>query len=254
LLLSPRCSQSAIAASSDSPIPRLDVAQSITKQVTGSVARELVVAEAKQGGLTAREATSATGAKLRTLVQDHKGGFAVLAVLEDGQSAATFSGLIPAGASLKATGDGGFRIIGSDGIETSAINAPWARDASGRNLPTSYSVDGANVIQTVDTQGATYPIVADPYLTFGWLIYINYTKADVLRYYPGSVFLNQAAAAAACAVIGNVYGAAACASLTAGWFQSIGDSFRQAKAQGRCVKIGLTYVGFVPVQWNPVNC
>ncbi|MGW2255897.1 hypothetical protein ACWCXH_38005 [Kitasatospora sp. NPDC001660] len=56
------------------------------------------------------------------------------------------------------------------------ISAPWAYDANGRALPTSYTVDGDTLTQHVDTRGAAFPVVADPHYTWGWLtgtVYFN---------------------------------------------------------------------------------
>ncbi|MFE0461409.1 hypothetical protein ACFW1A_19390 [Kitasatospora sp. NPDC058965] len=56
------------------------------------------------------------------------------------------------------------------------ISAPWAYDADGRALPTSFTVDGDTVTQHVDTRGAAFPVVADPHYTWGWItgtVYFN---------------------------------------------------------------------------------
>jgi hypothetical protein len=42
------------------------------------------------------------------------------------------------------------------------VQAPWARDASGKSLPTSYAVKDNLLIQHVETRGASFPVVADP--------------------------------------------------------------------------------------------
>jgi hypothetical protein len=44
------------------------------------------------------------------------------------------------------------------------IEAPWARDADGRAVPTEYRIEGDSLVQTVRHQGAAYPVVADPWL------------------------------------------------------------------------------------------
>lgn len=44
---------------------------------------------------------------------------------------------------------------------------PWAKDANGASLSTTYEVIAANVTQHVDTTGAAYPVVADPTWTVG---------------------------------------------------------------------------------------
>lgn len=47
------------------------------------------------------------------------------------------------------------------------MGKPWAKDAKGESLATTYEVDGDRVVQTVDTSGASFPVVADPTWTVG---------------------------------------------------------------------------------------
>ena len=73
------------------------------------------------------------------------------------------------GAGLTLTPDklGGV-VVTRGSVPLGRIHAPWAVDATGRSLPTSYHVRGQTVIQHVDTASAVYPVVADPHFTFGW--------------------------------------------------------------------------------------
>lgn len=88
---------------------------------------------------------------------------------------------LPVGASLIPDGRGGFDISAPLGRSGSAITlahiaAPWAKDAIGKAMPTSYTVDGTRLTQHVDTVGAAYPVIADPQFTWGWVtgtIYFN---------------------------------------------------------------------------------
>jgi hypothetical protein len=58
---------------------------------------------------------------------------------------------------------------------------PWARDAHGKDLATSYTLtdssgSGYVLTQHVNTGGATFPVTADPHYTWGWItgtIYFN---------------------------------------------------------------------------------
>ena len=43
-----------------------------------------------------------------------------------------------------------------------SIAKPWAKDNNGKDLPTSYSVNGNNLRQTIDFTGAVFPVTADP--------------------------------------------------------------------------------------------
>lgn len=46
------------------------------------------------------------------------------------------------------------------------IEPAWAVDANGDSVETSYSVDGSQLTQHINGNGAAYPIVADPYLRY----------------------------------------------------------------------------------------
>jgi len=47
------------------------------------------------------------------------------------------------------------------------VAAPWARDASGRSIPTHYEIVGTSLVQVIEpASDAVYPLVADP--TWQW--------------------------------------------------------------------------------------
>lgn len=56
---------------------------------------------------------------------------------------------------------------GNEYVIVTVLSAPWAKDAEGRDLATSYSVEGDTVVQTVDVTDASFPVVADPTWTVG---------------------------------------------------------------------------------------
>jgi hypothetical protein len=83
------------------------------------------------------------------------------------------------------------------------VEPAWAVDANGAPVPTSYSVSGKTITQTVNTAGVkAWPVVADPTVSFGWVIYVHWFHKEV-----GSILLQAffagigAAAAAACTLI-----------------------------------------------------
>lgn len=54
-------------------------------------------------------------------------------------------------------------VVNEDNIITSIISPPWAKDAKGSKVPTSYRVEGNKIIQVVEfTKNNVFPIVADP--------------------------------------------------------------------------------------------
>ncbi|MEV7914952.1 hypothetical protein [Streptomyces griseus] len=95
---------------------------------------------------------------------------------------------LPDGASLVADGDGGYDIVTSAGgaglVPRGHIDAPWAKDANGDAVPTSYSLDGNTLVQTVETGPDTaYPVVADPHYTWGIItgtVYFNKKETKLL--------------------------------------------------------------------------
>ncbi|MFJ8472004.1 hypothetical protein [Kitasatospora sp. NPDC094011] len=70
--------------------------------------------------------------------------------------------------------EGGYDIVqtGASGgaFAMGHIDAPWAKDATGKSLHTSYRLDGNTLVQSVETDRNTaYPVVADPKWTWGWV-------------------------------------------------------------------------------------
>ncbi|NYF30308.1 MULTISPECIES: hypothetical protein [unclassified Microbacterium] len=66
---------------------------------------------------------------------------------------------------LEETADGGAQIVDSTGKAVVIFEPAWARDSSGRSVPTHYSVQGNVLTQTVahkSLSSISYPIVADP--------------------------------------------------------------------------------------------
>lgn len=47
------------------------------------------------------------------------------------------------------------------------VSAPWAVDANGALVPTSYRIEAGAIVQIVEHVGAAYPVVADPCF-WGW--------------------------------------------------------------------------------------
>jgi hypothetical protein len=108
-----------------------------------------------------------------SVVRARPGGVQALTVLHRG-STAKFKVDLPVGLKLVKVG----RTVEvqdlSGRVTVGTVKAPWAVDARGRQLASSYDVTTNNVIvQRVDTSKATFPVVADPWLTFGWFIYLH---------------------------------------------------------------------------------
>jgi len=121
----------------------------------------------------------------------------VLAVVEDAsQSVVTYPVTSPAGARVEPQPDGSVNFVSdiagppadqSGTYETSAkvttINKPWAVDAAGKDLPTTYTLANGVLTQRINTAGAVFPVVADPWVTSGWYTYVHFSRTETLNLY-----------------------------------------------------------------------
>ncbi|WP_369215285.1 hypothetical protein [Streptomyces flavofungini] len=70
---------------------------------------------------------------------------------------------LPSGARAVADEDGGVLVVDGAGDLVGTFQAPWAKDAHGRPVATSYRVKGDDLVQSIHTDASTaYPVVADP--------------------------------------------------------------------------------------------
>jgi hypothetical protein len=109
------------------------------------------------------------------------GGARTLAVLKNANAPTEYRYRLslPAGSHL--VPDNGGYVLRYEGaglvLDLGAIQAPWARDAKSRVVPTSYRLEGNTLIQSVRTGPRTaYPVVADPRWTWGRIsgtVYFN---------------------------------------------------------------------------------
>lgn len=83
--------------------------------------------------------------------------------------------------------DDGVVVTDADGSVILSAAAPWATDAEGNAVPTTYEVDGSTLTQVVEhtTVDAAYPIVADPIWLAPWvvkcLVGIGISGPDIVR-------------------------------------------------------------------------
>lgn len=62
--------------------------------------------------------------------------------------------------------NGGIDILDGAGNPVGAIQPPWGLDAKKRVVDTRYTLDGNTVVLHVDHENATYPVVADPNVSY----------------------------------------------------------------------------------------
>ncbi|WP_329412869.1 hypothetical protein OG802_21785 [Streptomyces sp. NBC_00704] len=152
---------------------------------------------------------------------------------------------LPADTELMADGNGGYLITrpGSQGTTVlGSIAAPWAKDAHGEAVPTSYRIDGGSLVQTVNTTADTaFPVVADPSVGYGWNIYIKFNKAEVKRLNNKVQYADTAVAL--CGVLINPVAAVGCAGLGTAVIKRIQRVWQYAVDHKRCVEVSISYTG-----------
>ena len=81
--------------------------------------------------------------------------------------------------------DGSVHVMNRDGLITSVIEAPWAIDAAGRSVTTSYTIAGSTLVQTIEHRapGVTYPVTADPSVVScsTFVACIKFNRSETLR-------------------------------------------------------------------------
>ena len=85
--------------------------------------------------------------------------------------------------------DGGVDIRADNGIVIAQIDAPWAYDAVGTEVPSRYSVNGTELLLYVDhREEFVYPIVADPRFRWGIITgTVYFSKSETSNIAAGSI-------------------------------------------------------------------
>lgn len=159
---------------------------------------------------------------------------------------------LPPGASAKVEADGSVLIRDDSGRVTGAFVAPWAFDANGNSVPTSFSINEGSLVQHVEFNPATaFPVTADP-TSIQWVpwpvLAISGAELRVLVGLSTAVFVGGAwsgctfskltgPAAKIVSMICKVTGAGGVASAVA----IISNSYRNANLiGGKCYGVSLT--------------
>lgn len=91
---------------------------------------------------------------------------------------------IPAGGRLTLNDAGQVSVLDSSNNWIAGVAPAWAKDATGKSVPTHYSIDGDILVQHLDltSNAIAYPVVADPW--FGIDIIDHTTWANTWQYSP----------------------------------------------------------------------
>lgn len=192
-----------------------------------------------------------------TVVNPTPSGVQIMTVLDSAaaDTSPSYELNLPAGGTAQAMPDGSILITGADGTPIVAIAAPWAQDATGRNLPTHYTLIGNHLTQHIDTRGAAFPVVADPHLSLGRWIYVRFDRKETKRIAKSPITGKIKYASLLCAVYSELpFIAGACAVLSYDIAQSIQETFAKAQERRKCVMLGFNYAPLDVVKWEIEEC
>ncbi len=137
--------------------------------------------------------------------------------------------------------------IGGDFV-LATINAPWAKDANGGDVETSFTLDGDTLRQVIAPDETTvFPVVADPHVVgHGYYFSIHYNASETrsMRDTGAVVGFILAAGAAIAALPGGVVIAAVLYTVGAGAVGAIATVAGNAAGEGRCLKLDVP--SFIP--------
>jgi len=136
---------------------------------------------------------------------------------------------------LEPADGGAVDVLAADGAFVNSVAPAWAKDATGAALPTSYSVSGNILTQSVTHEGAVYPVVADPRVRCDSL----WCTLELSRGETRSLAAHVLYAGGPCAVLGG--GAPVCVTvLTGAWAMA-----SIALSRGQCVGYRVWKANFV---------
>lgn len=169
---------------------------------------------------------------------------------------------LPADSQLVKQPGGSVEILDEEGQSLATIRQPWARDADGKTLPTTYKVDGDKLTQQVDTSDATFPVVADPSLEWHWYwspfkvrVWFSYSETRSINHYLAVYGLSYGAVTTACGYIPHWAAKLACQALVLGTAGDFLINVRQAISRRRCLSVDIQFnLARRGLDWNDGGC
>lgn len=137
---------------------------------------------------------------------------------------------------LRRLPDGEVAVVRAGQPTPVATIAPaWATDARGRQVPTHFELRGSSLVQVVEHRGASYPVVADPKYTWGYVSGTTFYNRKETRSLKTRSYA-YVVAAGICAALGTASAGTACVAagaFAAQWNYVAGNAY----GDGKCVKI-----------------
>ena len=131
--------------------------------------------------------------KTDVAVQAQSNGIRIQTVTADSKSPKSFAYGLDVRTRAVLNSDGSADLLKDHGhalVTVGHLDAPWAKDANGKSVPTRYSVSSSAITQTITPDASTaYPVVADPKVTSTWwntTIYFNRNETRLAGFGAGT--------------------------------------------------------------------
>ncbi|MFE2291217.1 hypothetical protein [Streptomyces sp. NPDC059452] len=183
------------------------------------------------------------------------GGARALTSLKDASAPAQqrYELSLPAGTQAVANETGGFDLVrrsdsdsDSPDVAIGTIDAPWAKDANGKDVPTSYKLNGSTLVQSVEINKDTaFPVVADPKVSTGLFLYVKFSKAEVKKY--ESKVKYAAGGSALCGLLAIPLASVACFAISGSSLTHLSGVWSSAAKYKKCVEMKFTLPGITPI-------
>lgn len=166
---------------------------------------------------------------------------------------------LPVGGEAVLFDDGSVALTDESGTAVGGFRAPWAIGANGNAIPTSFRVEGDELIQTIEFDSSpAFPVIADPYLGVQWWgYYVQLTRAETKR--AAQIISNNQGpgmlAGVMCSALPAPPAALACATAIALAYFRLVDPISRANSAGKCAPINYPWAVITAphVGWGSIN-
>lgn len=137
--------------------------------------------EADRAAVGAALVSTTIGGSTVTSYATHRGSQTLIEIPDDSAPENySFELDLPSGTTASLKPDGSVGIFDTAGMQVGNYVAPWAYDADGQPVPTSYEIDGDTLTQHIETSDASkFPVIADPSSAWGWTVCVATVAAEV---------------------------------------------------------------------------
>ncbi|WP_435748748.1 hypothetical protein [Microbacterium sp. PMB16] len=166
---------------------------------------------------------------------------------------------LPEGGQAALFDDGAVIVSDASGTAVSGFRAPWAVDANGTPVQTSFRIDRNELVQVVDfTVDTAFPVTADPDLgTEWWGYYVQLTRTETKRV--ATIVANNQGpvvlAGVLCGALPAPPAVVGCGAAIAAAYFKIIDPINRANNAGKCAAINYPWIAISspPVGWTSIN-